>query len=159
LFLYGPTGREAAEAAGLSRPNTHLCGLIKSAELVRRLRAEVDVLFVPMSFAESDRPNMEAGFPSKLTEYTATGLPLLILGPAYCSAVRWARENDGVAEVVDVNDARLVRHALDRLRNPLRRSELAANALAAGQRFFSHRAAQAQFHSGLSSVSTLSCRS
>ena len=53
----------------------------------------------------SDRINMEMAFPSKLADCTATGLPLLIYGPAYCSAVTWARENPGVAEVVETEGA------------------------------------------------------
>ena len=75
---------------GLDLPNIRLGGLLKSDELLRRLRADADVLFVPMSFAADDHDNMRMGFPSKLTDYTAVGLPLLIAGPADCSAVRWA---------------------------------------------------------------------
>jgi hypothetical protein len=58
-----------------------------------------------MSFNAVDRANMEISFPSKLTDYTAVGLPLLIYGPHYCSAVQWARENPGVAEVVTADNA------------------------------------------------------
>ena len=80
-----------------------------------RFREEVDVLFVPMSFDPTDRPNMETGFPSKLTDYTSVGVPLLIYGPAYCSAVRWAGNNPGVAEVVDDENPKALTEALCRL--------------------------------------------
>ena len=43
-------------------------------------------------------------FPSKLADYTATGVPLLVMGAVYSSAVRWAREFDGAAAVVVEDD-------------------------------------------------------
>jgi hypothetical protein len=150
LLIYGPITPAAAKAAGLDSPNLEVRGLLQSGELMRRLREEADVLFVPMSFAEADRANMEISFPSKLTDYTAIGLPLLIWGPAYCSAVRWARENPGVAEVVESSDETAIVPALDRLaHDPGHRISLARCALSAADRYFSHEAADAIFRAGL----------
>ena len=154
LIIFGPLTAEQAAAADLVRPNIRLCGLVTSGELVERLRAEVDVLFVPMSFAASDRPNMEISFPSKLTDYTTVGLPLLICGPEYCSAVRWARNNPGVAEVVDAEDMGGLAQAVERLaQNPEHRVRLATQALATGDRYFSHAAAQQVFQAALIHIS------
>ena len=150
LVVYGPFTDAKAKAAGLEAPNIRFAGLVPSNELIARLRDELDFLFVPMSFAACDRPNMETSFPSKLTDCTATGLPLLIYGPAYCSAVRWARENPGVAEVVDTEDVDRLRAAVERLtRNPEHRVTLATQALEAGQRFFAHCAAWKIFQDAL----------
>ena len=131
LLIFGPT------QFALNDPNTKNCGLVRSAELLRHLREEADALFVPMSFAESDRANMELAFPSKLADYTATGLPLLIYGPNYCSAVAWARENPGVAEIVaDTED---LSTAVARLANdPEHRTALGARALQVGREYFNH---------------------
>ena len=115
LLIFGPLTPAQAAGAGLTAPNIRLAGLLPSGELLERLRADADVLFVPMSFAAEDRSNMRMSFPSKLTDYTAVGLPLLICGPADCSAVRWAQANDGVAEVVTSEDAAAMRAAVDRL--------------------------------------------
>lgn len=150
LLLFGPLTAEAARASGLVAPNIELGGLLPSMQLMETLRERADVLFVPMSFDAADRSNMEIAFPSKLTDYTAVGLPLLVYGPAYCSAVRWAVENDGVAEVVAEDSADALSAALSRLaRDPQRRMTLARNALAAGEAYFSHQAASEVFCKGL----------
>ena len=78
---------------------------------------------------------MELSFPSKLTDYTAAGLPMLIYGPPYCSAVRWARENAGVAEMVDDENPKGLTEALHRLAaSPVHRNALGTHALNVGRR-------------------------
>ncbi len=109
LLLFGPLLPEDVRSRGLDLPHVVQCGLVSFRELIERCRAEADFLYVPMSFDPSDRANMELSFPSKLTDYTAAGLPLLIRGPAWCSAVRWAKENSGVAEVIEVRESPAVR--------------------------------------------------
>jgi hypothetical protein len=124
--------------------------LLNSGQLITRLRADVDALFVPMSFAHRDRSNMELGFPSKLVDYTAAGVPLLIMGPSSCSAVRWAHENPGVAEIVDRDDQSLLRRAIQRLSDdPEHRMNLAVQAMSARTRFFTYAAAQSRLFTAL----------
>jgi glycosyltransferase involved in cell wall biosynthesis len=138
LLIFGPN------QFGLDDPNTENCGLVSSSELLTRLREEAHALFVPMSFDAADRGNMQMAFPSKLADCTATGLPLLIYGPAYCSAVIWARENPGVAEVVETQ-ARL-NDAVARLaHDPDMRADLGNRALAIGREYFTHNRAQQLF--------------
>jgi glycosyltransferase involved in cell wall biosynthesis len=157
LLIFGPLQAERAAAAGLVGPNIQLAGMLKSTELVHRLRAEADVLFVPMSFADKDRDNMALSFPSKLTDCTAVGIPLLICGPEYCSAVRWARENPSVAEIVTRDDAAALSLAVERLVNdPARRVALGENALRLGKRYFSHAAAWEVFRTALADGRMLS---
>ena len=134
---------------GLNDPNTKTCGLLSADQLLERLRAEADALFVPMSFDDSDRNNMEMAFPSKLADYTATGLPLLIYGPSYCSAVIWARENPGVAEVVGA-EAALTDAITSLATQPEHRLALGTSALKIGREYFSHARAQQIFHQSLS---------
>jgi glycosyltransferase involved in cell wall biosynthesis len=143
LLIFGPN------QFGLDDPNTENCGLVSSSELLTRLREKAHALFVPMSFANCDRVNMQMAFPSKLADYTATGLPLLIYGPAYCSAVVWARENPGVAEVAE-NKPDLT-NAINRLANdPSHRAALGKRALAIGREYFTHSRAQQLFHQCIS---------
>lgn len=150
LSLYGPLTADQAAAAGLTARNIRLEGLLPSEELLDRLREEADVLFVPMSFAAADHSNMRMSFPSKLTDYTAVGLPLLICGPEDCSAVRWARDNPGVAEVVVSDDAAALGVAVDGLcRDRERRIALATNAQRIGDRDFSAEKAEAILHAAL----------
>lgn len=150
LLIFGPVTTADAEREGLALANVECRGLLSSSALMERFRQEVDVLFVPMSFEPEDRPNTEISFPSKLTDYTAVGLPLLIYGPEYCSAVRWARENPGVAELVDQPGPSGLAGAVQRLAQSAEfRWELGQAALAAGEKYFSHRSAMDVFHAAL----------
>ena len=149
LLIFGPLTADAAQEAGLNHSNTEIRGLLTSTELLMRLREEADVLFVPMSFAACDRSNMELAFPSKLADYTTTGVPLLIYGPAYCSAVTWARENPGVAEVVEAEPdlAAAITHLAG---DPDHRIALGKNALNIGRQYFTHARVQQIFYQSLS---------
>ncbi len=150
LHLYGPISREAAEASGLLRENVKLMGLVPAEEFIARMREEADVLFAPMSFEEKDRPNMSLCFPSKLTDYTAAGLPILIHGPDYSSAVRWARGHPEVAEVVTDFNKTSIASAVHRLStSPDLRWALGTMALEIGGRSFSHRQIENLFHTAL----------
>ena len=143
LLIFGPN------EFGLDDPNTENCGLVSSSELLTRLREEAHALFVPMSFDECDRGNMQMAFPSKLADCTATGLPLLIYGPAYCSAVVWARDNEGVAEVVE--DQAGLSSAVNRLANDSsHRVTLGKRALDVGREYFTHDRAKQLFISAIS---------
>ena len=110
-----------------------------------RIRQEANVLFLPMTFEAREKANMQVSFPSKLTEYTAAGLPLLIYGPEYCSAVRWARENVDSAEVVTQEGMPGLEQALRNLSDPARRETLGRRAIELGNRFFSYDAAMEVF--------------
>lgn len=149
LLIFGPLTEDEAQQVGLSHRNTEMRGLLSATELSMRLRSEADALFVPMSFAASDRANMEMAFPSKLADYTATGVPLLIYGPSYCSAVAWAHENPGVAEVVEAEPdlAQAITHLAN---NPDHRLVLGKRALDTGREYFSHARIQQVFYQSLS---------
>ena len=142
FLIYGPLTQDQASKVGLNLPNVELRGLIKSHELISRLREEADLLYVPMPFDNGDRTNIGVSFPSKLSDCTATGIPLLIRGPAYSSAIRWARENPGVAEMVESEDRASLAQAVARLcRDGALRWQLATNALRKGREYFSHKTA------------------
>ena len=147
LLIYGPLTTDAAREVGLGRPHTIVRGLLSAADLIERLREEADALFVPMSFDPVDRTNMELAFPSKLADCTAIGLPLVIYGPAYCSAVRWARENDGVAEIVDRELVTQLSETLGRLaREPRLRVALGKRALEVGREHFAYEKVRQVFN-------------
>ena len=147
LLIFGPTTEAEAQQFGLTEADVR--GLVSSAELLTSLRNEADALFVPMSFDSADRINMEMAFPSKLADYTAAGLPLLIYGPTYCSAVSWARENAGVAVVVD-SEPNLPEAIALLANNPDSRIALGRCALTVGREYFTHDRAQQIFHQSLS---------
>ena len=151
LLIFGPLTPEQARETGLDLPNVTVGGLLSWPELISRLRDEVDALFVPMSFDACDRSNMKMAFPSKLADCTAVGLPLVIYGPDYCSAVHWAKENPGLAEVVEVQNG-LVEVVFRLANDPAQRLALGKRALQVGEQYFAHDAVQAVFDRALRSV-------
>jgi hypothetical protein len=137
LLVFGPKPFAGVDAF-LQEPNLKLQGTLSSLEMIRRCREQAHAIFVPMSYSESDRHNMEISFPSKLADCTATGLPLIIDGPDYCSAVRWARENPGVSEIVTDESVDALRTALHLLQDPAVRVQLAREAIRRGKQYFAH---------------------
>jgi glycosyltransferase involved in cell wall biosynthesis len=151
LEIYGPFDERTRRELLAASPAMSFRGMVPYDEMILRLRADADVLFMPMTFEEEARDNMIVSFPSKLADYTATGLPLLIYGPSYCSGVRWARAH-GVDEVVDVRGVAGLAEALDRLRSDRdRRLRLAHQALRAGGECFSPRLAHDRLRAALQS--------
>jgi hypothetical protein len=137
LLVFGPKSFAAVDAF-LQEPNLELQGTLSSREMIHRCREQAHAIFVPMSYCQSDRHNMEISFPSKLADCTATGLPLIIDGPDYCSAVRWARENPGVSEIVTEESVDGLRTALQQLQDPAVRLRLAREAIRRGKEYFGH---------------------
>jgi len=147
LLIYSDISAAEILRFGLDRDNVTVRSQIPYLKLVKLLRQETDVLFVPMSFGPEDRTNMEISFPSKLSDYSATGLPILIWGPAYCSAVRWAKENHGVAAIVETNIAEDLGNAVYQLLGDAKyRHQLGRTALTVGNSFFSHSHVTKVFH-------------
>lgn len=146
VVVFGPVTQDHAASVGLDHPRIRVCGLLPSGELMTRLRHEADALFVPMSFAPEDRINMQMGFPSKLTDYTAIGLPMLVCAPPYSSVVQWVHANPGVAEVVTSDRPAALVDAIARIaRDPGHRWRLAENAQEIGERCFSASETEAVF--------------
>jgi hypothetical protein len=150
LLLFGPHSVEDLSARGLDTQNVRAGGLLNSDELIRCLRVEADVLFLPMSFAPADSGAFALNFPSKLTDYTAAGLPILIWGPKESSAVKWTMMEPGVAAVVTDPSELAMSKIIDRLKNDLDwRHSLGLAAVEAGQRYFSPDCAQATLYESL----------
>jgi hypothetical protein len=112
---------------------------VPSKDVISVLQNQVDALFLPMAFQE-DSLNMRLSFPSKFADYTATGLPILVWGPANCSAVRWGEAAPSVALVVKDEDEGALRPPIDALASPSVREQLGRGAFEAGATHFSHKA-------------------
>ena len=152
LEIYGvaaPAGRTWLTSPCISFP-----GFLPSGELAGVLRERADVLLAPMSFFPADRRNMVMGFPSKLADYTAIGIPILIAGPPDCSAVMWAAANPAAAASVTSLDHQALATALQGIRDDDdRRWELATGALRIGERDFGHAQVQRSFVEALARAS------
>lgn len=150
LLVYGEA---LPESVSIMRrePNIEWRGRIDSSELKEQCRAEAHAMYVPMPYRDMDRPNAEISFPSKLADYTAVGLPLIVDGPEYCSAVRWARENPGVAEVITDERVDALAGAVARLLQvSAHRLQLAKEAICRGEQYFGFNRAVSILYSKLS---------
>ena len=150
LSIFGPFAEAVQRELLAISPAITFHGMVPYRQMIEGLRATADLLFVPMAFGDESRDNMIVSFPSKLTDYTATGRPLLIYGPSYCSAVRWARLNQDVAEVVDQVDPDRLLKSLHQLRTcPSRRLVLAERAVEVGAQCFDASSAREVLHAVL----------
>lgn len=150
LLLFSGVTQALFEQQGLHHPAIEYRGMLPSPEMIRMVREDADFLYVPMSFAASDAPNMEKSFPSKLTDYTAAGVPILVQGPPACSAVQWAQENTNVAAVVtEPGNAALGSLMATLLASPGQRQTLARRALEIGASMFDARVAGDLLHAAV----------
>jgi glycosyltransferase involved in cell wall biosynthesis len=166
LFEYGPMLADAlrllAEDKGIRleirgnnpewpadfRESMRARGLLKDFaprdELTSWLQ-EADAFLVAMAFEPRLRRRMETSFPSKLIEVSQFGKPIVIWGPEYCSAIRWARQGGRAACVTD-RDPAVLRQVLKNLvSSPDEQQRFAAAAYRCAQTDFDPDRIQAQF--------------
>jgi glycosyltransferase involved in cell wall biosynthesis len=121
----------------LNLPNVRKAGFWPPAELAAKLAESAHALFLPSSFLPEEQTIVLTLFPSKLVDYTAIGLPIIIWGPASSSAARWGLENPSAALTFTTEEPGPIREAIHRLaREPEYAVSLAEGALGAGNRDF-----------------------
>ena len=146
VFGHGPLWARGVEDEFRSRGFYH--GFIPSSELAKSLYGFQAALVV-MSFAPPHRRRMTTSFPSKLIDATQLSLPVVVWGPEYCSAVKWARKGNRALCVTDPNPLAL-REKLEELAvspSELRRLAKSASDAAAGD--FNYERIQLQFMDAL----------
>ena len=62
-----------------------------------------DALLVVMSFEDRHKHRTQTSFPSKILEYCQFGKPLIIWGPAHCTAVQWGYQQDAAWVITNPN--------------------------------------------------------
>jgi hypothetical protein len=122
---------------GLVPPVVRNVGFFPAREMTERVAATADLLLLTASFEDNDRQDVSTLFPSRLADYTAIGLPILIWGPNYSSAARWAAEHPGATELVVSRNAGLVENAIRRLvSDRAHANEVVRNGINAGKNSF-----------------------
>jgi hypothetical protein len=150
LDLYTTHTDAELAARGLVPPIVRRVGFFPAQEMADRLGATADALFLSASFDPADREHESTLFPSKLADYTAVGLPLLVWGPAYSSAARWVAENAGAALLFTNPDPNPLREAVVRLTAESgSAADLASKAIAAGKKYFELSVARRRLLSAL----------
>src|SRR5436190_15573167 len=119
-------------------------GFIAPNELAESLQTFQAALVV-MSFAPPHRRRMTTSFPSKLIDATQVGLPVVVWGPEYSSAVKWARRGERALCVTDPNPLALL-ETLEELASSLSElRRLAKSASDAAAADFNYERIQLQF--------------
>jgi len=137
MWIYGALPHERRDLMAAGFPEHRVSPPLPESELVRRLRAEVDAAYLPMPFDADQQLNARLSFPSKLTGYTAAGLPVVIRGPADCSAVCWAQEQPGFARsVTDATEESFLKLLRELADDPPTRRDLSLASLRVGAASF-----------------------
>jgi glycosyltransferase involved in cell wall biosynthesis len=120
----------------LDVPETTHMGAFPPDELWARVKRECDVVWLPYGYDAHHLLLYETHFPSKLTEYLALGMPVLISGPRQATGVKWGAAHPAAAlTVADDTVDDLVR-AVVRLRDDASfRTGLAAASAGGGREF------------------------
>lgn len=103
------TNAAGRRVAGAEYGNVRVHDFLPEEKLVPHLAAEADALVVALDFGADGGPTMETMFSSKMAEYTATGLPVIIITPPHANMTRWGKAQ-GCFVVID----RLDRDVVDR---------------------------------------------
>jgi glycosyltransferase involved in cell wall biosynthesis len=127
LTLYTSAPVEALERLGLVGKNVRR-DEVRHQDIATVI-ARADVAFLPLSFEPEMRHVVETSFPSKIAEYLAGGVPILVHAPSYSTVARYCRRYDCGLVVDEPSDASL-RSALMRLATDTElRRRLSAKAL------------------------------
>lgn len=97
LAIWGPTSADALKTLGLDFSNVLHMGFPTLRQMADQMELQVDALLLPGSFIDDERDLVSTLFPSKLADYTAVGLPIIIWAPSYSSAARWGKQNESAA--------------------------------------------------------------
>ena len=124
-------------------------GFVPSAQAWSAIQRDCDAVWLPYpNPAGSMEQLFRYHFPSKLPEYLALGMPVLVTGPSYATGAKWAIGHPAATVFSPAESLPEFSRLLVRLREQgvLRRA-LAEAAWSAGEADFSPRKLEADFHS------------
>jgi glycosyltransferase involved in cell wall biosynthesis len=107
-------------------------------EALARIQEECDAVLLPYCFPNHGHQNLyRSHFPSKLPEYLALGMPVIIAGPSDAAGVRWGMRNPETCVVLTDEGGEEWINALTRLQHDgSLRLRLSQNSVSAGNRDF-----------------------
>ena len=77
----------------VEHPLVHNRGFLPPEKLWPTVQAECDAVMLPYSFGEDIARVYRTHFPTKLSEYCWTGMPIVLSGPAYATGIRWGERH------------------------------------------------------------------
>jgi glycosyltransferase involved in cell wall biosynthesis len=122
----------------LAAPGVEYAGASEQPDIVwERVKAECDAVILPYCRPQDGHQQLyRTHFPSKLPEYLALGMPVIVTGPSYATGVQWAAKNPDACIRVDLDEDAKWADLLSQLAaDAVLRSTLALRALDAARRF------------------------
>lgn len=105
------------DGAGHASDGVFHAGMVLPPEAAwNRVQAECDAVWLPYGYDRHYEALYSTHFPSKLTEYMALGMPVLISGPAYATGVKWGLKHPDAAVTVTDQSVESLIAAATRLR-------------------------------------------
>lgn len=156
LIVWGHTPGGAAAPLAEAQDIVDLRGFIPSHEAWEAVKRECDAVVFPYLTPPCAMERMYSiHFPSKLPEYLALGMPIVMVGPDCATGVRWARRNLQAVCLLDSSLPETWGAAFGCLASDAEhRSSLGARALEAGARDFDPLVIRGQFQRALREAAT-----
>lgn len=140
LLIFSKTSTSTARELGLLSPNITLEPVLPPVALIERLRSKADALILVMRDVGL---GSRICFPSKLVDYTATGLPIIISAPRESAPAYWVREHPSAAMLIEADDDKGLHAVVVELANdPAQRRALGIQAQQIGNVQFSYMRAR-----------------
>lgn len=147
--IYCNNRAELLQSAEFHRPGICVEPPLQPTVLRRTLQETADVLLLPGSFADSDRSAGALLFPTKLTDYISTGLPMLVVGPAQSAVSRWAQDHRTAAGLALEDTDAAISAAVRSASLVEARTAAVANALDFARRHLAHAPVLGEFYAAL----------
>ena len=129
FHIYTQRSKKYLEDMGVCGKNIFHSGYLSNDEIAR-VQKNADILFLPMTFSHEgiNCDIVKTASPSKIPEYLAAGIPILIHAPSY-SYIAWYANKYEFGLVVDSQDIKVLKSAISELsKNFDLRKQLIANA-------------------------------
>jgi glycosyltransferase involved in cell wall biosynthesis len=154
LIVWGHAPGGAAAPLAEARDVVDLRGFIPSNEAWDAVKRECDAVVFPYLDPPGAMERMYSiHFPSKLPEYLALGMPIVMVGPECATGIRWARQRPDTVYLFDVAAPQRWRVDLERLcADAGLRSALGAGALRQGALDFDPLLIRRKFQSALREI-------
>lgn len=147
LVIYTPS----KPSPSLAVSHLELRAPLPSQELVRRMHEEADILLLWTDFSPDNRGVVRTLFPSKMVDYTAAAVPILVVAPEDACIVQFLSCRSEAAELLTTDQPEAVCRAVEDLAlKPDLRMTWARGAVATGHADFSYERAWNIFTRALS---------
>lgn len=137
----------------LGAPGVQYAGAFSPALLWERVKSECDAVILPYCRHRHGHAGLyRTHFPSKLPEYLALGMPVVVTGPSYATGMQWAAEHpDACIRLPSEDDARWPELLSQLTVDGVFRTKLGSGALKASAEF-DPREISSRFESHMRSV-------